>query len=145
MEEAVIAENEGEAAVAIDVPEELDSKSRNQIILDKLNDGSLGRVGDVVLRGLNTKVTRILFSCAAVAVVLYTMYIAFFGMPTILFHRISHVAVILMVCPLVYPSKIFKEGSKVEMVFNAICTVLGLVSAIYALMHWKDFYSYSLS
>lgn len=145
MEEAVIAENEGEAAVAIDVPEELDSKSRNQIILDKLNDGSLGRVGDVVLRGLNTKVTRILFSCAAVAVVLYTMYIAFFGMPTILFHRISHVAVILMVCPLVYPSKIFKEGSKIEMVFNAICTVLGLVSAIYALMHWKDFYSYSLS
>ena len=129
----------------VNIAEEQEVVDKNQLILDKLNDGSLGEVSDVKLRGVNFKLTDILFTIVSVGFVIYTLYIGIFGMPSVLTHRISHMVIILFAAPLVYPSKIFKEGSKIEIIFNIAVTVLGVASSLYALAHWVDFYSYQLS
>lgn len=119
--------------------------NNNQLILEKLNDGSLGQVEEFKLRGVNFKFTDMLFTIVSIGFVLYTIYIALFGMPSVLTHRISHMVIILFAAPIVYPSKIFKEGSKIELIFNIVITVLGVVSSLYALANWMEFYSYQLS
>lgn len=129
-----------------DIKEEKnDNTNANQEILKKLNDGSLGEVEDVKLKGINTKISNLIFTIASIGIVIYTLYIGIFGMPTVLVHRISHVAVILLAAPMVYPSKIFKEGTKTELIFNIFCTMAGVISALYALGNWERFYSYNLS
>ncbi len=132
---------------AEDKKEPMDNEpvNNNQLIMDKLNDGSLGEVEDVKLKGINTKISSLIFTIASIGVVIYTLYIGIFGMPTVLVHRISHVAVILLAAPMVYPSKIFKQGTKVELIFNIFCTVAGVISALYALANWERFYSYQLT
>ncbi len=121
-------------------------KTGNASILDRLNDGSLGQVDDVKLKGSNgSKIINTLFTIVSIGIVIYTLYIGLFGMPTVMVHRISHVCVILFAAPMVYPSKIFKEGTKTELIFNIFCTVVGVVAALYALANWMRFFSYSLT
>ena len=119
--------------------------NQNVKILESLNDGSLGKVEDVKLRGTPKKVAGVIFTIISIGVVLYTMGIAIFGTPTVMVHRISHLAIILFVTPMFYPSKVFKEGSKIELCFNIFCTAVGIVAALYAFTHWQAFYSYKLS
>ena len=127
-------------------PREETPKSGNEAILAKLNDGSIGAVDDVKLKGANNnKIINILFTIVSIGIVLYTLYIGIFGMPTVMVHRISHVCVILFAAPMVYPSKIFKEGTKIELIFNIFCTAVGIISALYALANWMRFFSYSLN
>lgn len=38
-----------------------------------------------------------------------------------------------------------QEGSKLELIFNILCTAVGVVAALYTLANWMKFYSYSLS
>ena len=112
-------------------PREETPKSGNEGILAKLNDGSIGAVDDVKLKGANNnKIINILFTIVSIGIVLYTLYIGIFGMPTVMVHRISHVCVILFAAPMVYPSKIFKEGTKIELIFNIFCTAVGIISAL---------------
>lgn len=128
------------------VKEAEQQKSGNAGILAKLNDGSIGAVEDVKLKGSNgNKIINIMFTAVSIGIVLYTLYIGLFGMPTVMVHRISHVCVILFAAPMVYPSKIFKEGTKTELIFNIFCTVVGVAAAIYALANWMRFFSYSLT
>ena len=139
MENNEIKENTQQPAAAPNQP-------GNKGILEKLHDGSLGRVDDVKLNGANgNKIVNIMFTVVSIGIVLYTIYIGFFGMPTVMFHRISHVCIILFAAPMVYPSKIFKKGTKIEFIFNICCTVIGVVAALYALANWMRFYSYSLT
>ncbi|MFR2964924.1 MAG: hypothetical protein ACLTK0_00105 [Anaerovoracaceae bacterium] len=121
-------------------------ENANSDILAKLNDGSIGAVDDVKLKGADgKKIINIMFTIVSIGIVLYTLYIGLFGMPTVMVHRISHVCVILFAAPMVYPSKIFKQGTKAELIFNIFCTVVGVAAALYALTNWMKFFSYSLT
>ncbi|MFR0902739.1 MAG: hypothetical protein ACLSFO_03360, partial [Anaerovoracaceae bacterium] len=65
-------------------------ENANSDILAKLNDGSIGAVDDVKLKGADgKKIINIMFTIVSIGIVLYTLYIGLFGMPTVMVHRIS--------------------------------------------------------
>lgn len=119
--------------------------SREASILKKLNSGTLGTIKDVTLEGVNHHMADKAFTIISIAVVFYTMYIGIFGGPTVMIHRISHLAVILMASPLYYPSKIFKKDSTAEKIFNTTLAVAGIVASIYVLNNWQRFFRYNLT
>lgn len=119
--------------------------NRIKTIVGKLNEGSLGEIEDVKLKGVDNKVSNAIFTAVSIGVVLYTLYIGIFGAPNVMIHRISHLGIILFLTPLFYPSGIFKKDSIFEIILNKLFTLAGLGSSFYALLNWERFYRYSLS
>jgi len=112
------------------------------------------KVGDIKLQGVRGTFGDIIFSIISVYLVAYTMYIGLFGPPNVMIHRTMHLAIILFLTPLYYPSGIerfFNSAGifnninvSLEKYFNIFISLIGSASCIYALINWQRFFTYKL-
>lgn len=85
------------------------------------------------LAGLALSITAIVF-------LLYTYYSGALASIPAFLQRALHLGLIFILCALIYPSKLFKKGSRVEAVYNLLFIGLGLFSVAYLALNWKALY-----
>jgi TRAP transporter 4TM/12TM fusion protein len=111
--------------------------------IDKLPPG----VRDVVIKGFPdwNGIPKLVFGIAAFALFGFSFYTGVTGVFTTMIQRPVHLLFMFFLFPFVYHSKIFKEKSLPETLFNAFLSMAGVYCMYYITQNWIRFYDQDLT
>lgn len=86
------------------------------------------------------RLAALALSVTAIVFLVYTYYSGALASVPAFLQRSLHLGLVFVLCALIYPSKLFRKGSRAETAYNLAFIALGLISIAYLSINWKALY-----